>query len=91
MLRGVNRYIVEISQPDSKYFDKVQLFVKPQFTEKDEESIKQEGRRIASESEILKFSEIKENKSHKIFFCRLMYILGGIFIGAMLAFVLKMP
>ena len=90
MLRGVSRYIIEINQPDSKFFDKVQLFVKPQFNEKDEESIKQEGKRIAKESELINFTENRANKSKITTFWRMLYILGGIFIGASLTFVLKL-
>ena len=36
MLKGVNRQVVEIPQPESKYFEKILLFVKPEcsrFTE----------------------------------------------------------
>lgn len=32
MLKGVNRQVVEISQPESKYFEKIILFVKPEFS-----------------------------------------------------------
>ena len=31
MLKGVNRQVVEIPQPESDYFEKVILFVKPEF------------------------------------------------------------
>ncbi|MBQ7688295.1 MAG: hypothetical protein IJT27_03650 [Clostridia bacterium] len=31
MLKGVNRQVVEIPQPESDYFEKVILFVKPQY------------------------------------------------------------
>ncbi len=32
MLKGVSRQIVEISQPESRYFEKIILFVKPEFS-----------------------------------------------------------
>ena len=32
MLKGVNRQVVEIPQPDSVYFEKVIFFVKPEFS-----------------------------------------------------------
>ena len=31
MLKGVNRQVVEIPQPESDYFEKVILFVKPEY------------------------------------------------------------
>ncbi len=33
MLKGVNRQVVEIPQPDSIYFERVIFFVKPEFSE----------------------------------------------------------
>ena len=32
MLKGVNRQVVEIAQPESRYFEKIILFVKPEFS-----------------------------------------------------------
>ena len=32
MLKGVNRQVVEIPQPESAYFEKVIFFVKPEFS-----------------------------------------------------------
>ena len=32
MLKGVNRQVVEIAQPESKYFEKIILFVRPEFS-----------------------------------------------------------
>lgn len=32
MLKGVNRQVVEIPQPQSRYFEKIILFVKPEFS-----------------------------------------------------------
>ena len=34
-MRGINRYIIEMNDPENKYFDKVVLYVKPEFSEKD--------------------------------------------------------
>ncbi|MBQ2759266.1 MAG: hypothetical protein IJE93_05800 [Clostridia bacterium] len=31
MLKGVNRQVVEVSQPESGYFERVLFFVKPEF------------------------------------------------------------
>ena len=31
MLKGVNRQVVEIAQPESRYFEKIILFVKPEY------------------------------------------------------------
>ncbi len=40
MLKGVNRQVVEIPQPDSVYFEKVIFFVKPGFSEIGEQKLR---------------------------------------------------
>lgn len=40
MLKGVNRQVVEIPQPESAYFEKVIFFVKPEFSEISETKIR---------------------------------------------------
>ncbi len=40
MLKGVNRQVVEIPQPDSAYFEKVIFFVKPEFSDMSEQKIR---------------------------------------------------
>ena len=40
MLKGVNRQVVEISQPESVYFEKVIFFVKPEFSDISETKIR---------------------------------------------------
>lgn len=40
MLKGVNRQVVEIPQPDSVYFEKVIFFVKPEFSDISETKIR---------------------------------------------------
>ena len=40
MLKGVNRQVVEITQPDSAYFEKVIFFVKPGFSEISEQKLR---------------------------------------------------
>ena len=40
MLKGVNRQVVEILQPESAYFEKVIFFVKPEFSHTGEMKLK---------------------------------------------------
>lgn len=40
MLKGVNRQVVEISHPESAYFEKVLFFVKPEFSSVSEKRLR---------------------------------------------------
>ena len=33
MLKGVNRQVVEIAQPENKYFERILFFVKPEYSD----------------------------------------------------------
>ncbi len=48
MLRGINRSIIEINETESKYFEKILIFVKPEFATLTEDKLKKEANRAIS-------------------------------------------
>lgn len=46
MLRGVNRSIIEISETESRYFEKILIFVKPEFGSLPPQKLNSEARRL---------------------------------------------
>ena len=50
-MRGINRYVIEMNDPENKYFDKVVLYVKPEFSEKNSSKLKSEGKKIIYKTE----------------------------------------
>lgn len=46
MLRGINRSIIEISETESKYFEKILFFVKPEFGSLPPERLDNEAKRM---------------------------------------------
>ena len=36
MLKGVNRQVIEITQPENKYFERILLFVRPEYSDMSE-------------------------------------------------------
>lgn len=46
MLRGVNRSIIEISETESRYFEKILIFVKPEFGSLPPQKLNNEARRL---------------------------------------------
>ena len=45
MLKGVNRQVLEITQPENKYFERILLFVRPEFSGLSEARLKQQAER----------------------------------------------
>ena len=43
MLKGVNRQVVEIAQPENKYFERVLLFVRPEYSGLSEARLKRQA------------------------------------------------
>lgn len=50
-MRGINRYVIEMNDPENKYFDKVVLYVKPEFSQKNSSKLKNEGKKIIYKTE----------------------------------------
>ena len=46
MLRGVNRSIIEISETESRYFEKILIFVKPEFGTLPPQKLNSEAKRL---------------------------------------------
>ena len=45
MLKGVNRQVVEICQPENKYFERILLFVRPEYSGLSEARLTQQAER----------------------------------------------
>lgn len=71
MIKGVNRQVVEVMQPESKYFERVLLFVRPECFGMSESSL-----RAKANSEIKKTSALPPATRRK------RRIIGGIKIAA---------
>lgn len=50
MIKGINRQVVEVSDPDSEYFEKIMFFVKPEYVSLSEGKIKEYAGRITATS-----------------------------------------
>lgn len=50
MLKGVNRMVLEINQPENKYFEKIILFVKPEFSGMQNEKLKKYAERAIEQN-----------------------------------------
>lgn len=48
MIKGVNRQVVEITQPDGEYFERIMFFVKPEYAEISDGSLRERAALIVS-------------------------------------------
>ena len=62
MLRGVNRQVIEISETDCEYFERVLFFVKPECVNVSEGRLKERANAIAGKADRPPMTKVVRNK-----------------------------
>ena len=84
MIKGINRQILEVTNPESPYFDKILFFVSADGSNMSEEKLHGEANNIARQ--IKKPPKSRRSKKEKIF--NAVFIAAGVGAGAALTFLL---
>lgn len=88
MLKGVNRQVLEVNKPDSRYFERILFIVKPEFTSASAAKLLKEAEKIAEGNSPvpprIRSNELKQKRLYA-----LITLLCIALIGAILAAVLK--
>ena len=84
MIKGINRQILEVTNPESPYFDKILFFVSGEGGAAGDEELKNEARKIAGQ--VRKPPKTKKSKKDRAL--NAVFVLCGIGAGAVLALVL---
>lgn len=88
MIKGINRQVVEVSQPDSEYFERILFFVKPEYACMSEGKIRERAGLIANKG--VRPPVTKQKKGRYTEAGRLMLCLAaGIIIGALAVWFMK--
>lgn len=62
MIKGVNRQVVEVTQTQCEYFEKVLFFIKPEFSAVSEGNLRERATVIAESAGIPPAARLKKNK-----------------------------
>ena len=62
MIKGINRQVVEISQTQCEYFEKVVFFIKPEFSAVSDGDLRERASAIAQSAGIPPASRLRRNK-----------------------------
>ena len=62
MLQGVNHQIVEVTQPECEYFERVIFFVKPEFSSVSQGTLRERAGKIAGEAGAPPPTKLKINR-----------------------------
>lgn len=88
MLKGVNRQVLEVNRPDSRYFERVLFIVKPEYTSLGAAKLLKEAQTLAAHRAPLPPRvRAKENKERKLY--ALIALLSLALVASVTALVLK--
>lgn len=85
MIKGINKQILEVTNTDSPYFEKIIFFVRPSSTPIGEKKLESEAQKIASQIK----KPPKERKTAKQIARGTVYLLLGLGAGCALTFILS--
>ena len=66
MIKGVNKQVVDVTEPDSAYFERVLFFVKPEFSGLGEGALRHKANLLLRETEGERVSGIKRPLKKRI-------------------------
>lgn len=87
MIKGVNRQVVEVSETDCDYFERILFFVKPEYASVSEGKIRERAGIIAGSTDKAPPTKIKRNKLTEILKFSLT-ALAGVFAGLVISYLL---
>ena len=85
MIKGINKQVLEVTNPESPYFDKIVFFVKDSNSAFSEKTLKEEAEKISSTTQ----KPPKAKKSIKQILSIGAYLFLGIGAGCALGFLLS--
>lgn len=91
MLRGINRSIIEINETENKYFEKIIVFVRPEFGNLSDSHLQREAVRLVGNMSAYPFGtkkRISARKRAEIKRKKIALFFGGLFVISALAIVL---
>lgn len=62
MIKGVNHQVVEVTKPTCEYFERVLFFVKPEFSQVSEGTLKERAGKIAGEAGAPPPTKLRKNR-----------------------------
>ena len=85
MIKGVNRQVVEITQTDCEYFERILFFVKPEFASVSEGKLRERAGMMSTSSQRPPITKIRRNRIFQIL-CLIGAGIAGAGIYALAAF-----
>lgn len=87
MIKGVNHQVVEVSETDCDYFERILFFVKPEYASVSEGKIRERAGIIAGRTDKAPPTKMRGNKTTEIL--KIVFsVLGGLALGLVISYIL---
>lgn len=84
MIKGVNKYVIEVIETENRYYDKALLFVRPEYAEAVErETLEKEAKKVLKSMDAI--SAVKRHKQRAWW---LIYLMNVVVMGLLFAMIL---
>ena len=78
MIKGVNNYVIEVSNTGSKYYDKAILFIKPEYTDIQKDTLEKEAKKLIRNLDTFSSIKVRRKNMYWIILTLLSSVLGCI-------------
>ena len=83
MIKGVNKYVIEVIEPKNRYYDKVLLFIRPEYAEAVEQGIlEKEAKKVLKSMDAV--SAVKRHKQRAWW---LIYLMSIVIMGLLFSII----
>ena len=82
MIKGVNKYVIEVSETGNVYYDKSLLFVKPEYTDIERAILEKEAKKV-----LKNMDTVSSVKHHKKIFFGIIFLISAVLIGLLFSII----
>ena len=82
MIKGVNKYVIEVSETGNVYYDKALLFVKPEYTDIECAILEKEAKKV-----LKNMDTVSSVKHHKKIFFGIILLISAVLIGLLFSII----
>ncbi|CDB24701.1 uncharacterized protein BN706_00812 [Clostridium sp. CAG:557] len=82
MIKGVNKYVIEVSETGNVYYDKALLFVKPEYTDIECAILEKEAKKV-----LKNMDTVSSVKHHKKIFFGIIFLISAVLIGLLFSII----
>ena len=79
MLKGINRYVIEVTNTDNIYYERAILIVRPEFAEEERRVLEKEAKKMLKEMNAPSIIKNKKQIAKKV-----LWLLGAVTTGVLL-------